>query len=321
MNITNSFRPSLAASDQPKLQNRNHRTESPSSEPTEDRVELNSHAQQVASPKASVYEAATVLAVGAGSAVAVGKMALAAATAGSLGVGLATGGLALGGLVAGYALADGGSAIFHWAVDNYPTGETPIVGQTADEFQIHHKHPHNLEEGHLLGNMSLAGQFAALPAMALAVLNPPVAAAGAAVGFLTGITVAQGSHRWTHSKKLQPLTKALQGTLFQSRKDHNDHHAQPHAGNYAIVNGMTNPLFDKSHFFRKAEKLVYEVTGKEPHTWKDSNLKAFALGEISEAEYLDPKNKARGRADFKKAIAENYAQIEKRKKAQARASR
>ena len=315
MDITDRLRPRTATRNHPEPRLSNSAQPKALKSCHEDRVELSSSADQDGAPKASLYETATVLAVGAGSAVTLGKVALAAVGAGSAGAALATGGLALSGLLAGYALADAGSAIFHWAVDNYPTGDTAIVGKTADEFQIHHKHPHNLEESHLFGNISLAAQFAALPALGLAALNPPVAAAGIAVGLLAGATLAQGSHRWTHSKNLTTLTKGLQGTLFQSKKDHTDHHLQPHAGNYAIVNGMTNSLFDKTHFFRKAEKLVFDLTGKEPHTWKDSNLKAFALGAISEADYQNPKNKARGRADFKKAIAANYAEIEKRKSA------
>jgi hypothetical protein len=148
--------------------------------------------------------------------------------------------------------------------------------------------------------------------LAVAALNPPVAVAGLALGFLGGITSAQASHRWAHLKKPNRFTEMLQGSVLQAKTDHTDHHAQPHSGHYGIVNGLSNPLLDGTHFFRKAEKLVYDITGKEPHTWKDANLRAFAMGEISIEECSQPCNKAAGRKAYRAAIEENYKEIEAR---------
>jgi ubiquitin-conjugating enzyme E2 variant len=265
-----------------------------------------------ASPKPSAYATGVSLACAAGAVAAAANIGLAVVGAGALGPVVATGCLAAAGLVGGYLVADAASAVFHWAVDNYPTGDTPIIGKTADEFQIHHKNPLNLEDGHVLDNIALAGQFTALPMLAVAAINPPVAVAGVALGFLGGITSAQASHRWAHLKKPNRFTEMLQGNVLQAKTDHTDHHAQPHSGHYGIVNGLSNPLLDGTHFFRKAEKLVYDLTGKEPHTWKDTNLRAFALGEISVEEYAKPCNKAAGRKAYRAAIEENYKDIEAR---------
>jgi ubiquitin-conjugating enzyme E2 variant len=263
-------------------------------------------------PRPSVYATSVSVVFGAGALLTAANVGLAILSAGTLGPMIGTGLLAAAGLAGGYLVADAASAVFHWAVDNYPDGNTPIIGKTADEFQIHHKNPLNLEEGHLLDNIALAGQFTALPMLAVAAVNPPVAAAGMALGFLGGVTSAQASHRWAHMKRPNKLTQMLQGNVLQAKTDHTDHHAQPHAGHYGIVNGLSNPLFDKTHFFRKAEKLVYDLTGKEPHTWKDSNLRAFALGEISEEEFSQPANRAAGRKAYREAIEENYKEIEAR---------
>jgi hypothetical protein len=116
-----------------------------------------------ASPKPSAYATGVSLAFGAGAVAAAANIGLAVIGAGALGPVSATGFLAAAGLVGGYLAADAASAVFHWAVDNYPNGNTPIIGKTADEFQIHHKNPLNLEDGHVLNNIALAGQFTALP--------------------------------------------------------------------------------------------------------------------------------------------------------------
>jgi hypothetical protein len=148
--------------------------------------------------------------------------------------------------------------------------------------------------------------------LALAALNPGIALGSAAVGFFGGITITQAGHRLTHMKKIPGWAKPIQGSLLQSKQDHNDHHCQPHAGNYAIINGLTNPIFDKTHVFRKAEKFIYDKTGKEPHTWLDPNLKAFALGEISQEEYERTASKNEGRKIYRQEIQKVFQQIEAR---------
>ena len=42
---------------------------------------------------------------------------------------------------AGYVLADLGSGVFHFFVDNYGDADTPGLGSTIDAFQGHHARP------------------------------------------------------------------------------------------------------------------------------------------------------------------------------------
>jgi hypothetical protein len=55
------------------------------------------------------------------------------------------------------------------------------------------------------------------------------------------------------------------------------HHHNPFEGGYCLVNGVCNKLLDRTHFFRKLEHLVYNVTGAEANCWEKPEVKALAL--------------------------------------------
>ncbi len=260
---------------------------------------------------------ATAVAAGTGALLTTGQVLATIASQTNPAAMVAAGALSLGCLAAGYVAADFGSAIFHWAIDNYPNGETPVLGSIADAFQAHHDELRDLEREHVTSNISGASAIFAGPLLAAALLNPGVALGSAAVGFCGGPILAQASHRYTHMNRPPGWVKALQGTVLQSKKDHLKHHRQPHAGHYGIVNGYSNPLLNRTHIFRHAERLVYQATGKEPNSWKDPNLKAFALGQISETEYLDPSNQRAGRKIFNQEIQKVYEEIYARRAAAA----
>jgi ubiquitin-conjugating enzyme E2 variant len=48
---------------------------------------------------------------------------------------------ALGTVILSWILADFGSGVFHWAVDNYGNGRTPVMGSIIAAFQGHHSAP------------------------------------------------------------------------------------------------------------------------------------------------------------------------------------
>jgi hypothetical protein len=74
------------------------------------------------------------------------NIALQAAATGSLpgALGVAAGSLAA--MAAGHVSADLTSGIFHHWIDNYPTYKTPIVGDLAYEFQVHHHKVQGLQD-------------------------------------------------------------------------------------------------------------------------------------------------------------------------------
>jgi ubiquitin-conjugating enzyme E2 variant len=199
--------------------------------------------------------------------------------------GVVAGSLAM--MAVGHCAGDLGSGVFHHWIDNYPTYKTPIIGDMAYEFQVHHHKIHDLENETIWTNMAAAGKYLWVPMAAAAATNPHWAVQGFTLGLTAGGFLAQGSHRWTHEKDPPAIAKVLQKLrITQPRESHAIHHKMPWADNYCIVNGMWNPLLTKTHFFRHWEKLIYDVTGKEPHCWQDPGVKAFALGKIDEQQFL-----------------------------------
>lgn len=45
------------------------------------------------------------------------------------------------GAFVGYLIADLVSGVFHWSVDNYGDGRTPVFGAVIEAFQGHHGEP------------------------------------------------------------------------------------------------------------------------------------------------------------------------------------
>ena len=240
------------------------------------------------------------------------NVALQVAGAGSVAGAVALGAGALASAAAGYVAADLTSGVFHHWIDNYPTYQTPVIGDTAYAFQVHHHKVHDLETESIWTNMAAAGRFMWIPMAAVAATGPNLAVQAATLGFTLGGFLAQGSHRWTHEKNPPKIASLLQKMhLMQSREQHALHHKMPWADNYCIVNGMWNPLLSRTHFFRKWEKAIYQVTGKEPHCWKDPGVKAFALGQISENEFLA--NQGLNRKIFRNIVKGEFdAEFERR---------
>lgn len=228
----------------------------------------------------------TLINVAMGSGLALGTANLAAQvlSAGSLPAATATGALALGCGVAGWVAADLASGFFHHWVDNYPRPEDKVVGDLAYSFQVHHHKVTDMSEPPLGTNLAQMGQFSAIPMVLGALVNPPAAALAGLLGFTGAAYLLQGSHRWSHENNPPPLARKLEALgIIQSREDHMAHHRPPYKGNYCIVNGMWNPLLEKTHFWRGWEKLIYRCTGAEPKCWRDPAVKDFALGSIDEA--------------------------------------
>ncbi len=53
-------------------------------------------------------------------------------------------------------------------------------------------------------------------------------------------------------------SRAQDANILISRKAHGAHHRAPFEGNYCIVSGWWNDILDRSEFFRKAEKFIFQ---------------------------------------------------------------
>ncbi|KAL2621538.1 hypothetical protein R1flu_001743 [Riccia fluitans] len=173
-------------------------------------------------------------------------------------------------MFAGYLLADLGSGIYHWGVDNYGNARTPIVGSQIDAFQGHHKRPWTITKRQFANNIHAIARpvaFTLAPFLAL----PGNPALDSFMGtFLGCVIMSQQFHAWSHMKKSQlpAFVVALQekGVLV-SRKMHGAHHRSPYNINYCIVSGIWNPILDRNRVFSKLEAFIHSKFGVAPRSW------------------------------------------------------
>ncbi|KAL4424769.1 hypothetical protein ABPG77_000809 [Micractinium sp. CCAP 211/92] len=180
-------------------------------------------------------------------------------------------------VLAAYYMADVGTAFYHWGVDNYGDGNTPVFGGQIAAFQGHHQRPWTITEREFCNNMHKLFRPASFFAAGLA----GMAAAGAPAlwdiwssSFLFLCCMSQQFHAWSHMKKseLPGAIVALQDAgLLISRRDHGAHHKAPFNCKYSIVSGWCNPLLDgdcpENSVWMKLEKWIHEKYGVEPRGW------------------------------------------------------
>ncbi|CAL5390504.1 unnamed protein product [Camellia sinensis] len=180
----------------------------------------------------------------------------------------------LAGLV-GYVLADLGSGVYHWAIDNYGGSTTPVFGSQIEAFQGHHKWPWAITRRQFANNiqaLARAVTFTVLP-IDLAFNGPGL---HGFVAVCSGcIMFSQQFHAWAHSTKsrLPPPVLALQDAgVLVSRSQHAAHHRQPYNNNYCIVSGVWNEFLDEHKVFEALEMVVFFKLGVRPRSWTEPNL-------------------------------------------------
>ncbi|KAK9133453.1 hypothetical protein Scep_012981 [Stephania cephalantha] len=175
----------------------------------------------------------------------------------------------------GYLLADLASGVYHWAIDNYGSSNTPIVGAQIHAFQGHHKWPWTITKRQFSNNLhalSRAVFFTMLPLDLLADANPALHAfAGACAGC---IMMSQQFHAWAHGTKsrLPRVVVAMQemGVLVGT-EEHGRHHRPPYNNNYCIVSGAWNGVLDESRVFEMLEMVLFLRFGVRPRSWSEPN--------------------------------------------------
>ncbi|KAK6946882.1 Lipid desaturase domain [Dillenia turbinata] len=177
----------------------------------------------------------------------------------------------LAGLV-GYVLADLGSGVYHWGIDNYGSAKTPIFGSQIEAFQGHHKWPWTITKRQFANNLhalARAVTFVVLPIDFLC--NDPIFSTFA--GVCSGcIMFSQQFHAWAHctKSKLPWLVVALQDLgILVSRSQHAAHHRPPYNNNYCIVSGVWNQFLDRQNVFEVLEMVLFFKFGVRPRSWSD----------------------------------------------------
>jgi len=181
--------------------------------------------------------------------------------------------------VTSWVLADLGSGILHWSVDNYGNGQTPVMGSIIAAFQGHHSAPWTITERGFCNNVYKLCTPFGLPTMA--VIQFLAGGAGPVSWFFTTFCMfeilSQEFHKWSHQlpSETPGWVNWLQKVgLTVPRKPHALHHIAPYEGNYCIISGICNEALDQSGFFRRLERFVYSRNGVEPNAWKlDADLR------------------------------------------------
>ena len=177
--------------------------------------------------------------------------------------------LALSALAA-YVLSDLGSGVFHWSVDNYGSGKTPILGNVIAAFQGHHSEPWTITMREFSNN-TYKTCIPTIPFLVLcaADVDHPQWQMFWSL-FSAFICLAQQFHAWSHMSKQEipkPVAALQDAKLVITRQAHSMHHRAPFENNYCIVSGLCNPALDGSGVLQWAEERIFEATGVKPRCW------------------------------------------------------
>lgn len=178
----------------------------------------------------------------------------------------------LGGFSA-YILADLGTGIYHWGVDNYGDANTPVFGPQIDAFQGHHQRPYTIAQREVANNLHALARpafFFLFPFF----FTPNNAFIDEFLSvFLACVVLSQQFHAWSHTRKgqLPKIVVKLQDMgLLVGRKMHGAHHMPPYNINYCIVSGICNKALDSSGFFLWSEKKIFDIWGIAPRSWGET---------------------------------------------------
>lgn len=170
----------------------------------------------------------------------------------------------------GYILADLGSGVYHWGIDNYGSASTPVFGAQIEAFQGHHKWPWTITRREFANNVHALARAVAFSVFPFDLLcNDPTMLGF--VGFCSGcIMFSQQFHAWAHGTKsrLPRLVVALQDAgILVSRAQHAAHHRPPYNNNYCIVSGIWNNFLDENKVFEALEMVLFFKLGLQPRSW------------------------------------------------------
>jgi ubiquitin-conjugating enzyme E2 variant len=186
-------------------------------------------------------------------------------------------------VVSSWVLADFGSGVLHWSVDNYGNGRTPIMGGIIAAFQGHHSAPWTITQRGFCNNVyKLCIPFGLVPVAAINWMADP-----ATTFFFTTFCAfeiaSQEFHKWSHMTKGEcpGWVNWLQTVgLTVPKKTHALHHMAPYEGNYCIISGVCNKALDEFGIFRWMEHQIFRWNGVESNAWKlDPELKERTLRE------------------------------------------
>jgi hypothetical protein len=170
---------------------------------------------------------------------------------------------------AAWMAADLAVGIFHFFVDNYGSGSTPVIGHIIAGFQGHHDSPWLITRGQLCTVID-GPCVATMPMLAAALLWCGPTGAVFMAWYTAWSVLAQLTHKWSHERRcsLPPLVAALQDArVFISCREHRKHHLPPINDQYCILSGLWNQPLQALHIIPAIERAVFALTGVRPRSW------------------------------------------------------
>ncbi|KAJ0102856.1 hypothetical protein Patl1_04234 [Pistacia atlantica] len=113
----------------------------------------------------------------------------------------------------GYILADLGSGVYHWGIDNYGNASTPIFGSQIDAFQGHHKWPWTITRRQFANNLHALAKAITFTVLPLDIFCNDASINGFVSVCAGCIMFSQQFHAWAHGtkSKLPPLVGGVTG--------------------------------------------------------------------------------------------------------------
>lgn len=172
----------------------------------------------------------------------------------------------------GYILADLGSGVYHWGIDNYGDASTSLFGSQIDAFQGHHKWPWTITRRQFANNLHALARATTFTVLPLDILSDDASFNGFVSVCAGCIMFSQQFHAWAHGtkSKLPPLVVALQDAgVLVSRAQHAAHHRPPYNNNYCIVSGIWNRFLDEQKVFEALEMVLFFKFRVRPRSWSE----------------------------------------------------
>lgn len=169
-------------------------------------------------------------------------------------------------------LADFFGAATHKAFDSYVPENNNLLGSATRQFRIHHEYPISLNDASYINHVSgpslvMAPFLAATTAFAAFNHLDPVVGTAALVFTLT-LMHSMEIHRRAHMVNPGYFAEILQKARFILRRDqHMKHHSGDRDDNFQVVNGWTEPSFERTNLWKRLDDLWWKYTKRMPHNW------------------------------------------------------
>lgn len=168
----------------------------------------------------------------------------------------------------GWLLGDLSSGVVHWLGDTFGTVEMPVLGAAfIRPFREHHTDPKGITRHDFVetnGNNCIVvcvGLYLPMSVLALlpeGALRYWLVAVGLSLGFAVFMT--NQIHKWSHLDEPPWYAILFQKLgLFMTTRHHDIHHTAPYDTHYCITSGWLNPIFARTHFFERSERIIRRI--------------------------------------------------------------